>query len=90
MVLKQKYIYENNRVASPPSRKMLFFKFKCIGIIVQLEFKQAHQLTFMIVIRQQELFSLHVVYFLPFLFKNRGPLLRRSDILHILIGTSQG
>ena len=44
----------------------------------------------MIVIRQEELFSLHVVYFLPFLFKNRGPFLRRSDILDILIGTSQG
>ena len=62
-------ISEDNRVASPPSRwrKMLFFKFWSIGIIVQLQYKQAHQLTFMFVIRQQYFFSPQVFTLFPFI-----------------------
>ena len=40
-----------------------------IGIIVQLEFKQTHQLTFMFVIGQQELFQSAGIYFILFYLK---------------------
>ena len=40
-----------------------------IGITVQLEFKQTHQLMFMLIIRQQELFQSAGIYFIPFYLK---------------------
>ena len=38
-------------------------------IIVELEFKQTHQLTFMFVIGQQKLFQSAGLYFIPFYLK---------------------
>ena len=43
----------------------------------------------MFVIGQQELFQFACRLLYTLLFKNRGPLLGRSDILHILFGTSE-